>query len=143
MTMSSELLLPGWERDGEHNIRRTIDADTELYIHKYPHCVSQFICHIIRGELRYCPDLVYSIAAAYDVCEKYLAMPIDEFKLLMVADKVKDLQRVFRELKRLGHDADADMYSTGFDDGFKEARSQLHVKLAELARETEPASCAA
>lgn len=143
MTMTNELLLPGWERDGEHNITRVIDADTHVTIHKYPNYASQFCCHIIRGEFRHCPGLAFTMADAIDACEKHLAMPIADFKLLMAADKVNELQRILRELKRLGHDAEPAMYAAGFTDGYKEARTQLHIKLAALAKETEPSSCAA
>lgn len=130
--MLNEILLPGWEHDGDHNITRRIDDVTHLTIHKYPNSASRYCCHIIRGDFRYCPDIVYSLAAAIDACEMHLALPIAEFKSLQLVDKIEELSRLHRELIRLGHNPGDCDYAAGWRDGAQETRREMTSRLRDL-----------
>lgn len=123
--MSDELLLPGWKRRDEHNIEREIDADTMVAIHHYPGTLNQFCLHIIREGLRWTPKIVYGQANAYAECDRYLAMPFDEFKKLIIDKKLEDLHQLHQELHALGYESEHDEYAAGFKDGKQEMRLQI------------------
>lgn len=139
--MDNALLMPGWERVSDTDIKRIVDAEAgiELIIHKYPHCASQYCCHIIRGDLRYCPEIAYSLAEAYAQCEKHLSMPVEDLKQLVILDELRDLARIHKKLKALGYEPAASEYEMGYKDGKTAANAEMAAALRYLVEIVEAA----
>lgn len=136
MSLKNELLLPGWELDGDNNIKRVIDEQNYLIIHKYPYLTSQFCCHIIRGDFRYSPPCTFSLPESYSACDQHLSMPIEDFKQLIILDKIKELVRLHKELAMLGHEPTSSEYAAGYKEGFQDAKRELAVKVRDIIEET-------
>ena len=136
MSLKNELLLAGWELYGDNNIKRVIDDQTYLIIHKYPHLTNQYCCHIIRGDFRYAPQCTYSLPESYAACDKHLSMPIEDFKQLIILDKLKDLERLHKELAGLGHEPSSSEYVAGYKEGFQDAKREFALKVRDIIEET-------
>lgn len=125
----NDLLLPGWKRITEYDVEKHHDAEgapVENYerIHHYPDTKCDYCWSVVRSGNRL-SDIVYSMAAAYDECEKHQSMPLEYFNALIQAKLLEKLDDINKQLLAIGGLPASHDYLRGMDDGRRSALESI------------------